>query len=82
MHDWHGCPRHGYYVGDGGCHWCKQDERQISCDGLFLIFDTSKHNGWPVDVDALFGHIGECADCYKAVTLARAMNRPKTDRQE
>lgn len=38
---------------------------EITCDGLHLIVDTARHNGFRVDVEDVFNHIGECATCAR-----------------
>ncbi len=33
------------------------------CDGLFLIQDTAKHNGFTPDPQEVVEHISGCAEC-------------------
>lgn len=33
------------------------------CDGLFLILDTAKHNGFEVDPQEITDHMTECREC-------------------
>lgn len=33
------------------------------CDGLFLIEDTARHNGFEPDSQEVTDHIAECAEC-------------------
>lgn len=39
---------------------------ETDCDGLFLIFDTARHNGWTVDQSEVTDHIAECTTCQEA----------------
>lgn len=35
-----------------------------SCDGMFFILDTAKHNGWTPDSAEIAEHIRECRECF------------------
>lgn len=37
----------------------------MQCDGLFLLFDTAKHNGFSVKPEEVHDHINECDECRK-----------------
>jgi hypothetical protein len=41
------------------------DRLSSGCDGLFLILDTAKHNGWRPNVKEIKEHIRECPECFQ-----------------
>lgn len=40
------------------------DDIDTTCDGMFLIVDTARHNGWDVDPDEVQAHLAECGTCH------------------
>lgn len=42
------------------------------CDGLFLIEDTAKHNGFEPDPEEISQHLEECEECWGAYEAFQA----------
>lgn len=42
------------------------DALDTTCDGLFLIIDTARHNGFPPRDTDIREHIRTCRECFDA----------------
>lgn len=41
-----------------------REELDTTCDGLFTLLDTARHNGFTRDDTEIAEHIRDCADCF------------------
>lgn len=38
---------------------------ESECDGIFLILDAARHNGWSVKRSEIREHVAECRSCQR-----------------